>query len=246
MGYEPSVLISFDKFIFLFYIISVSLNLSNVLTVRGSANYSGLKSWTRPFSSKSPCRTDWVTREENKTWCWWTTMTTLHIITNHRSCLSPLSLSLSLTSDEDWRVINCVQPSLVWTDQLYCAKLLRLSDNLSWRGEGGEETPVSRGRIFMFNLNNWDLSWCVACARVRSWHFIIWISAQLDTINYPDLCHATKVHRLRFMITNLSVILKTTHWRLRTVNILRYHNITEQHEFLFWSILESEKNLDYY
>ena len=154
----------------------------------------------------------------------------------------PLSLSLSQPLDGNWRVIKCVQPSPVQSDQLYCAKLLRLSDNLSWRGEGGEETPVSRGRIFMFNLNNWDLSWCVACARVRSWHFIIWISAQLDTINYPDLCHATKVHRLRFMITNLSVILKTTHCRLRTANIPRYHNIKEQHEFLFWSILESENN----
>ena len=81
--------------------------------------------------------------------------------------------------------------STAWWDDLYCAKLLRFSDKLRRRerrilsASGGEYLCLTS--IIEISAGVWQ---CVACARVRSWHFIIWISAQLDTINYPDLCQA--------------------------------------------------------
>ena len=145
-----------DRWVLIRMLIPISIYLSLQCA---SANYSALKSWTRPFSSKSPCRTDWVTREENKTWCWWTTMTTLHIITNQPSCLQMETWEESRA--EDRRVINCDQPCPVQSDELYCAKLLRLSDKLvSW---AEQRILLSAGGEYLcFNLNNWDLSWCVA------------------------------------------------------------------------------------
>ena len=145
-----------------------------------SANYSALKSWTRPFSSKSPCRTDWVTRGGGQNL----------VLVNNNVNTPAITKTLSLSAPElSLPSARSSKMSPAWWDDLYCAKLLRLCD----RAERSVSSSLAVGsalagrwRIFMFNLNNWDLSWCVACVGVRSWHFIIWISALLDTINYQS------------------------------------------------------------